>query len=512
MHAPKPSILNRRDCVMLGAASLAVPSCVSLRRDEKNIVVNDVHAQLNATSVTRIIRPTNLDTLSNALRLANVDGASIAVSGSRHAMGGQQFAADSLLLDMRTMNRIHSLDPVAGIVEVDAGIEWPELIDGLCTLHRGQLQRGELQTWSIIQKQTGADRLTLGGALAANAHGRGLTLGPMIQDVESFTLIDASGAALQCSRTDNSELFRLAIGGYGLFGVIARVKLRLARRTKIRRVVELRNMNDIAEAFEQRISEGYTYGDFQFSTDDRSDDYLSHGVFSCYQPVPINTPAPADQRALSAEDWTGLISLGHIDKARAFDAYAEYYLSTSGQIYWSDTHQLSTYVDDYHHVIDEAMGATVRASEMITEIYVPRASLAEFMAQTRDDFRTHDVNVIYGTVRLIERDEESVLAWAREPWACIIFNLHVVHDAAGLAKAEVDFRRLIDRAIERGGCYYLTYHRWAERAQIETCYPNFAEFLRLKRFHDPGERFQSEWYRHYREMFASEVAYSERAD
>jgi hypothetical protein len=29
------------------------------------------------------------------------------------------------------------------------------------------------------------------------------------------------------------------------------------------------------------------------------------------------------------------------------------------------------------------------------------------------------------------------------------------------------------------------------------------EFLALKRQHDPDERFQSTWYRHYRHMFES---------
>lgn len=33
------------------------------------------------------------------------------------------------------------------------------------------------------------------------------------------------------------------------------------------------------------------------------------------------------------------------------------------------------------------------------------------------------------------------------------------------------------------------------------CYPQFAEFLRLKRVYDPEERFQSDWYRHYRKMY-----------
>ena len=41
------------------------------------------------------------------------------------------------------------------------------------------------------------------------------------------------------------------------------------------------------------------------------------------------------------------------------------------------------------------------------------------------------VDVIYGTVRLIERDDESFLAWARDRWACVIFNLHTVHTRRG---------------------------------------------------------------------------------
>ena len=45
-------------------------------------------------------------------------------------------------------------------------------------------------------------------------------------------------------------------------------------------------------------------------------------------------------------------------------------------------------------------------------------------------------------------------------------------------------------------------NHWATRAQVETCYPEMADFLRLKRRYDPEERFQSEWYRFYRAMFA----------
>ena len=139
---------------------------------------------------------------------------------------------------------------------------------------------------------------------------------------------------------------------------------------------------------------------------------------------------------------------------------------------------------------------------MITELYVPRAELAGFLEAVRADIEAYDMNLIYGTVHLIERDDETVLAWARESWACVIFNLHTAHDAAALAVTAEHFRRLIERARERGGSYYLTYHRWATREQALACHPRLPEFLALKLQYDPEERFQSDWYRHHRALLA----------
>jgi hypothetical protein len=105
-------------------------------------------------------------------------------------------------------------------------------------------------------------------------------------------------------------------------------------------------------------------------------------------------------------------------------------------------------------------------------------------------------------VRLIERDTETVLAWAREPWACIVLNLHVDHTPMGVSEAADTFRALIDAAIAQGGSYYLAYHRWASRDQIERAHPKMRAFLEAKRRHDPEERFQSDWYRRHRDLFS----------
>ncbi|MDP9178000.1 MAG: FAD-binding oxidoreductase [Gemmatimonadota bacterium] len=500
-------MISRRDFLQLaaqaGAATVVMPACGprTLRSaDADGISVNDVHSHLNPSRVHAILRPQTTDAVQAAVRTAMTDGRALSVAGGRHAMGGHQFGEGTTLIDMSGLARVVEFDRTNGEIEVEAGIQWPELYKYLVDSQQGAKER-----WAFVQKQTGADRLSIGGALAANVHGRGLKLAPFVGDVAAFTIVAPDGVARRCSRTENAELFRAAIGGYGLFGVIVTVRLRLTRRHLVQRIVEVIDIDDLPALFERRIADGFEYGDFQFATELSADALLRKGVFSCYRPVDESTPMPTNRASLKPENWHELIYLAHVDRARAFQAYSSYYLTTSGQYYWSDEHQMSTYLPDYHESLADRLGAHARGSEMITEIYVPRDSLVRFMADVRSDFLRHRSDLIYGTIRLIERDTETMLAWAKQPYACIIFNLHVMPDAAGIMRAMQDFRRLIDRGLSYGGSYYLTYHRWAERHQVTAAYPQFAEFLRLKRRLDPAEVFQSEWYRHYRRMFADQI-------
>ena len=453
--------------------------------------VNDIHSQLNPSEVADIVEVDSLEAVRGAVHRARSASLPVCVAGGRHAMGGQQFCQDGLLVDTRRLARVLEFDGDRGTITVEAGIQWPQLLAELAST-----------PWAIVQKQTGADRLSIGGALAANVHGRGLTLPPIVSDVEELTLVGPEGDVLSCSRSENPELFALAIGGYGLFGIVYSATLRLERRRKLERIVEVRELDGLDAAFASRIADGFVFGDFQFAIDPAGEDFLNRGVFSCYRPVDDSTVIPEGQRVLTREDWAQLLLLTHTDKALAFERYSAHYLRTSGQIYLSDAHQFADYVDGYHQRLDEAMGATHPATEMISELYVPRGDLHGFMADVAEDFRAAAVDVIYGTVRLIERDEETFLPWAREPWACVIFNLHTVHTADGLERSAAAFRRLIDHAAARGGSYFLTYHRWATADQIEACHPRIRDFLAHKRAYDPDERFQSDWYRHYRDALA----------
>ena len=459
--------------------------------------VNDTHSALNRTPVERILEPRSAREVADLVATAAARGESLAIAGARHAMGGQQFLSGGRLLDTRKLNQVRWFDRGAAHLEAEAGISWPDLIRGYLAL-----QRGPGPSFGIRQKQTGADRLTLGGAVAANIHGRGLTARPFVADVECLEVVTPAGDLVRCNREDNAELFRHVVGGYGLFGVVTAVTLRLVPRVKVERCVARLEIEELLDAFNERIAAGHLYGDFQFATAPQGADFLRTGVLSSYRPVENDRPIRDDQRRLSQRDWNELLTLAHLDKHAAFRRFTEFYLATHGQLYWSDTHQLNLYLEDYHGALDHRLGAAVRGSEMITELYVPRDRLLAFMNDVRRDFRLNGVDFIYGTIRLIEAEHETALPWARESWACVIFNLHIDHRPADIDRAAGHFRRLIDHALRHGGSYFLTYHRFAQRAQVLAAHPRMREFLAAKKALDPGEVFQSDWYLHLKELFA----------
>jgi FAD/FMN-containing dehydrogenase len=449
-------------------------------------LLNDVHSGLNRTRVAELARPATLEATRSLIGACVRARRPLAIMGARHSMGGQQFLANGLVVDTAALNRIESFDEQRGWVVVEAGIRWPALLDWL------QRNPANRRRWTVRQKQTGGDEFSLGGSIAANVHGRGLGIAPLVDDIEWIELIDAQGRRQQLSRDVERELFALVVGGYGLFGLVTRVCLRLIPEQTLQREVSMVRVADLMGRFEQARDRDCRYGDFQFAVDPDSPDFLDLGILSCYRPV--DAEATAQPRALGDAGFRHLLHLAHVDKTRAFNEYANYYLSSAGQRYPLVAQHRGIYLDGYHADIDAALGH--RGSEMISELYVPRAAFTRFMGLAAEALRQHCANPIYGTVRLIERDDITALAWAREPWACIVFNLHVEHRASGPLEAAAAFRALIDAALECGGSFYLTYHRWARPDQVEAAHPTLRTVLDRKRELDPHGIFQSDWYRH----------------
>src|SRR5215470_15118113 len=186
-------MITRRE-FLSGSAALFIGSRYPLGADDP-LLVNDIHSQLNGTRVDQILTPKSVSEVQAAVRAAKAMHKPVSIAGGRHAMGGQQFGAGTVLLDMRQMSQVLVLNLEQGKVEVQAGAFWPELIAEYL-----RQQEGGAHQWGLAQKQTGADKLSVGGTLAANAHGRGLTMRPFVSNVEAFTLVNADGDVITCSR------------------------------------------------------------------------------------------------------------------------------------------------------------------------------------------------------------------------------------------------------------------------------------------------------------------------
>ena len=461
-----------------------------LRAAATGRVVGDVHSGLHSVVHRKVIKVGSVEDVVSAVEYAGVNGLGVAIAGGRHAMGGQQLVHQGLLLDMTGLNRVLYIDEERGLLKVEAGIMWDDLI--------GSMNRSG-SSWSIIQKPTGADRISVGGSVSANIHGRVLGRGPFVNDIESLEVVDARGCLRKVCRGD--ELFSYVVGGYGLFGIVVTVTLRLQRKHYLRRRVRTASLADLVDAMQALLEEGHEYGDFQFNIDSHSPQFLIEGILASYEPVDgaVSVQDPG-RKVLSEAQWKELLALAHTDKGEAFRRYLNHYLTTEGQVYACDTMQYSTYLDGYHRELDEKLG-TARGTEVITELYVPPERLPLFMDDCRGLFLEEDADLIYGTIRMIRADHTTYLAWAKEDFACVIFDLHTEHSAEGQFKNASIFRQLIKIARKHHGSFYLTYHRYADREDLDACYPRFAGFLKKKQELDSEELFQSQWYRYYRDLY-----------
>jgi len=486
--------LKRRDFLKaLSAAPLLVAPGVDLPH---GTLVNDVHTGWNPTWVDRVEQPTSASEIQALIKTVRKHGKVISVSGSRHATGGQQFAQRSVLVDTRRMNRVFDLDTKSGVLTVEGGIEWPELIQGYLKA------QSTVPVWGIRQKQGGGDHMTIGGALSANAHGHCLGVPPMVSDVEWIEIVTADNHVQRCSRTEGKELFSLALGGYGLFGIITAVGLRLTLRRKVRRKVEMLTLAEASASVEGAGANKAVFGYFQYNIDETSLEFMRTGILTTYEIVAAETPISDASTDIDEAPLASLLELAHEDRRSAYRHYGTFELSKTGNVEWSDLHQLSSYPSGYHARMDERHTKQRKGADLVWEFYVTRGDLIAFLEDARKLLLKSETPLIYGTVRFIEQDRDSFLAWAKKRYACVIFTPHFADDAPEKRKAGELYRQLAQAATKRGGSFYLTYNRFAGRDEIDLAYPQFTEFLQLKRKYDPAQLFQSEWYRYYRDMYA----------
>ena len=105
--------------------------------------VNDIHSQLNRTTVRQVIQIESVRALQEAVRGAAARGLSVSIAAGGTRWAGSSSAPARAPRHDAALTASIDLDAEQGLVTVEAGIDWPRLIDHLLWAGAGQDGSGE---------------------------------------------------------------------------------------------------------------------------------------------------------------------------------------------------------------------------------------------------------------------------------------------------------------------------------------------------------------------------------
>lgn len=437
-------------------------------------------SHLPSASIARVVQvPADdeaaLAAIRGALSEARSAGLSVSIAGARHSMGGQTIAPGGIVLDMLAHDR---LELVGEVLRVQAGATWHDVLQ---ELDRHGLSVAVMQSNNVF---------TLGGSISVNCHGWQPAHAPVAASVRALRLVTPDGALLTCSRAENSELFRLVLGGYGLFGVILDLELVPVPNTVLRSERFAVPVADYHATFEREVSGGrasLAFGRLNVSPAG----FLEDAILTVFRAEPGAVPPPLT--APEGRRLKRLVFRGQIgsDYGKTLRWNAERLLG--GWLFSGATTRNQLLDDDLGTLENHDPSRT----EILQEYFVPPEALPAFVERLRTAVVRHGAELLNVTIRDLCADEDTFLRYADRTMFALVLLFHQERSLAADERMQPLTRELIDAALALGGRYYLPYRLHATSAQFHAAYPMAREFFAAKRRHDPGELFQNSLYQAY---------------
>lgn len=482
MHRPT----RRQALAGAGAASAmaALPAGIPRLTAKERPVLNDASG-LNPTPVHRHLHiPADAEaTLLAQLRAALKDAAAarrpVCLGAARHSMGGQALARNGTAITM-DINRVE-LDSANRRYHVQAGTRWHQVISRL-----------DPAGFSPAVMQSNAD-FGVGATFSVNAHGWPTPFGPFGSTVRQLRLLLADGSLVTASRTENAELFALAMGGYGLFGIILDLEVDMVPNI----MLEPRHEVVAAEGFPARFMAAAAdpavrmlYGRFSVA----KGQFLEEGLLVAYRPAP--TPPEGLPPAARHVPLAGLAR--RIFRAQVESEWGKsfrWFMETSAAPHLLDGRATrNTLVNE---PVARLRNRNPGRTDILHEYFLPPERLGAFLAGCREIIPQGRADFLNVTLRHVRQDQTSVLGYASTDRiaAVMSFSQRVEprHEADMIRITE----RLIDLAGNLGGTFYLPYRLHARPDQLARLYPNAATFAARKRHYDPGLLFRNTMWDQY---------------
>jgi FAD/FMN-containing dehydrogenase len=422
--------------------------------------------------------------IAELLARAKAEGRRVSISGARHSMGGHTIYPGGININMLPLATMH-LDQERDVLTVGAGALWKDIIPFLDARGRSV---------GVMQSN---NAFSVGGSLSVNCHGWQFDRPPIASTVESFRLMLADGTIVRCSRSENQELFSLALGGYGLFGIILDAELRVVPNERYRLEQFVVPVDQSLATFDAKIKDQPNVRMVYARLSIVPDRMFQEVIINAFFHEPDGPIPPLEQAGLA--DLRRAMFRGSADsdygKELRWSAETRLQPLLAGRMF--SRNQL---LNEGTEVFQNRSADT---TDILHEYFVPRDRAAGFVARMREIITSRGANLLNVTVREVNEDQDTFLRYADQPMLAFVMLYVQEKTPAGEAAMEELTRDLIDAALRHGGRYYLPYRLHTTPEQFTRAYPQAAAFFKLKRKYDPDELFQNQFYMKYGRADAS---------
>ncbi|AJY76934.1 FAD-binding oxidoreductase [Paenibacillus beijingensis] len=469
--------------IMLLAALCLLQYILHSTPDQDPFLITD-YSRLHPVKVEKIVRGREEKQLIALLHEAKARKLTVSIAGQRHSQGGHTYYKDGIVVDMTSFNKILSVDPAARKVRVQAGATWKDVQDAV---NPYGLSVKTMQSQNIF---------TVGGSISINAHGRDIRNGSLIKSVESFRLLTADGQIRQVSRTENADLFPLALGGYGLFGIILDVTLTLTEDEVYRVLTEETDVHSYADYFQKSIQGDPDIHLHIARISVAPDGYLSD-MYAINYRVDQTITLNEHNQLKTREEWvipTKLI----FNLNRSFE--------WGKKVLWSM--QKAYFAKQQNAVLsrNNAMRSESKFMEyheagkndLLQEYFIPIREFSGFVEDLKTVLTQEHLNLLNITVRYVNRDQEAKLSYARDDMFALVCLFNVPLSDAKQATTRRGIQRIIDEVIRHQGTYYLPYVGYPTLEQFRAAYPENKAFFAKKDEYDPDHLFMNHFFEQYR--------------
>ncbi len=452
--------------------------------------IND-ESCLNRTAVRGIVSAKTEADVAGALAWARAKSLPVTAAGVKHSMGGQAFTKGGVVLDMRAMNAI-TLDPVGMTVTVGAGARWHDI-------------QNAIHPRFAIKAMQSTDVFTVGGSISVNAHGMDHRAGALMGSIRQLKMMMADGSIVTASRTENADLFRHAVGGYGLFGVILDATLDIVPNDVYasgRDVIATGDFPKTFAALEADPDIALTYTHLSTAPGTLLKEALVYRYAKVKEPVGDRAPL-GEVGAVKLRRV--LVNLSkHGNPLRSLKWWSEKNLEhrfeactiTRAQAMADGEACLVSRNDPMHDSVPYLYNNLKNETDILHEYFVPRDRILPFVEAMREVFTRRNTNLINASIRAVEK-EENALSYAPERAFSVVLYVNQKATPAGDAEMRALTSELIDLTHANGGRFFLPYQLHYSPEQLKASYPEIGSFFAAKKQWDPNGLFRNSWYDRY---------------